>query len=51
MTTDRSTILGLLAERRREIIARFGVKRVALFGSAARDELDTTSDVDVLVEF
>ena len=51
MTTNRSTILGLLAERRQDIAARFGVKRVALFGSAARDELDTTSDVDVLVEF
>ena len=28
-----------------------GVKRVVLFGSATRDELDTTSDADVLVEF
>ena len=51
MTTNRSEILGLLAERRQEIVARFGVKRVAPFGSAARGELDTTSDVDALVEF
>ena len=51
MTTNRSDIIALLAERRQEIVARFGVKRVALFGSAARDELNTTSDVDVLVEF
>jgi predicted nucleotidyltransferase len=51
MTTNRSKVLGLLAERRQEIAARFGVKRVALFGSAARDELGTNSDVDVLVEF
>ena len=51
MTTNRSEILGLLAERRQEIVARFGVKRVALFGSAARDELDANGDVDVLVEF
>lgn len=27
------------------------MKHVALFGSAARDELGATSDVDVLVEF
>jgi predicted nucleotidyltransferase len=51
MTTNRSKIIGLLAECRQEIVARFGVKRVALFASAARNELDTTSDVDVLVEF
>ena len=51
MTTNQSKILGLLAERRQEIVARFGVKRVSLFGSVVRDELDTTSDVDVLVEF
>jgi predicted transcriptional regulator of viral defense system/predicted nucleotidyltransferase len=51
MTKNRPKILGLLAERRQEIAVRFGVKRFALFGSAARDELDTTSDVDVLVEF
>ena len=51
MTTNRSKILALLAERRQEIVTRFGVKRVALFGSAARDELNATSDVDVLVEF
>ena len=43
MTTNRSEILGLLAERQQEIVARFGVKRVAPFGSAARGELDPTS--------
>ena len=51
MTTNRSKILALLGERRQEITARFGAKSVALFGSAARDELNATSDVDVLVEF
>jgi len=51
MTINRSAILELLVQRRQEITARFGVKRVALFGSAARDELDAASDVDVLVEF
>jgi predicted nucleotidyltransferase len=29
----------------------FGVTRIAIFGSAARDELSELSDVDVLVEF
>jgi predicted nucleotidyltransferase len=33
------------------ILERFGVKRLALFGSTARDEAGENSDVDVLVEF
>lgn len=48
---NRTQILALLAERQQEIAVRYGVKRLALFGSAARDELGATSDVDVLVEF
>ena len=32
-------------------IRAFGVKRVALFGSYARDENSSSSDVDILVEF
>ena len=51
MTTDASQILLILKERRREIATRFGVKRLGLFGSAARGELREDSDVDVLVEF
>ena len=48
---DRQQILAALTERRNEIAERFGVARLALFGSAARDELRDDSDVDVLVEF
>jgi len=33
------------------ICRRYGVKRMALFGSAARNELRPESDVDLLVEF
>lgn len=51
MTMKRQQILAALAECRPEVAARFGVKRLSLFGSAARDEMDERSDVDVLVEF
>lgn len=51
MTIDRQQILAVLAERQQEIAARFGVKWLALFGSAARNELRPDSDVDVLVAF
>jgi hypothetical protein len=32
-------------------VTRFGVRRIALFGSVVRDEARQDSDVDVLVEF
>jgi len=35
----------------RQALKRYGVKSLALFGSAARGELRKRSDVDVLVQF
>jgi hypothetical protein len=49
MNKDR--ILALLNQHREEMRTRFKVKHLALFGSAARDEMSGTSDVDMLVEF
>ena len=51
MAMKRQQILASLAECQPEVAARFGVKRLSLFGSAARDEMGEGSDVDVLVEF
>ena len=48
---NRSTILRLLSEHLAEVRDRYQVKRLALFGSAARDEMRTDSDIDILVEF
>ena len=48
---DRASILALLQEHRDLIATRFGARHLALFGSAARDELRPESDVDVLVDF
>lgn len=48
---NRSKILSALNTHREEIVRRFAVKSLSLFGSAARDELREGSDVDVLVEF
>ena len=48
---NRSQVLALLGDRRNEIMRRFAVKRLSVFGSAARDEMRDDSDIDVLVEF
>jgi uncharacterized protein len=48
---NRDLVLQTLRAHRSELAARFGARNIGLFGSAARDELGPTSDVDVLVEF
>ncbi len=45
----REKALRILSENREEI-EEFGVVRLAIFGSVARDEAGPESDVDVLVE-
>ena len=48
---NRTTTLQLLTEHKKELTQRFGVVRLALFGSAVRDVAQNGSDVDVLVAF
>ena len=48
---NRDQVLSLLNQHREDIQQRFAIKHLALFGSAARDEMHEGSDVDVLVEF
>lgn len=47
----RKEALDLLSKSKPELQARFGVIRLGLFGSTARDQSTPESDVDVLVEF
>jgi predicted nucleotidyltransferase len=47
---QREEVIQRLAERRQEL-AQFGVQSLAIFGSVARDEGDSDSDIDILVEF
>ena len=46
----RDEVLAFLAQHQAELAA-FGLRRLALFGSVARNEAGPNSDVDVLVEF
>ena len=48
---NKREILDVLHNHLDEIVRRFDVKQLGLFGSAARDEMTEQSDIDVLVEF
>ena len=48
---DKSLVLNLLRTQIEVTRRRFGAKHISVFGSAARDELNEASDIDVLVEF
>jgi predicted nucleotidyltransferase len=48
---NRTRALQLLTQHKAQLAKRFGVTRLALFGSTARDAAREDSDVDVLVAF
>ena len=48
---NRQQTLQILAKAKPELARRFGVTRLALFGSTARDEAQPGSDVDIIVSF
>jgi uncharacterized protein len=47
----RDVVIQTLQKQNAELHQQFGVKALSLFGSVARDEATSTSDVDLLVEF
>ena len=47
----KEEVLKLLIQHKPELIRRFGITDLALFGSTARDEAQEGSDIDVMVEF
>ncbi len=46
----KKDVVGLL-RKNREKIKEFGVKRIGIFGSVARNEATEYSDIDIVVEF
>ncbi len=47
----QDTVFQILRQKDAELRSKFGVKSLLLFGSVARDEATSASDVDLLVEF
>lgn len=48
---NRDEVLKVLREHKAILTRRFGVTNLAVFGSAARDEMSSESDIDILVRF
>ncbi len=48
---NRARVLELLTQSKPLLMERYGVTRLALFGSAARDTARFDSDIDILVAF
>ena len=48
---NRKQTLDILTKLKPELGKRFGVTRLALFGSMVRDEARPNSDVDIIVSF
>jgi len=47
----RERVIEILRGQQGYLAAEFGIRRIGLFGSFARDEADDSSDVDLIVEF
>jgi predicted nucleotidyltransferase len=47
---NEKEVLRILQQEKPELVRRYGLKRLALFGSYAREDQREDSDVDVLVE-
>jgi uncharacterized protein len=48
---NRSRALELLTQSKPTLVARYGVTELALFGSTARNDARSDSDIDILVAF
>jgi uncharacterized protein len=48
---ERDNVIRILKDKKAELSVQYGVKSLSIFGSVARDEASSASDVDLIVEF
>ena len=48
---QKTKVIELLTKAKPLLIQKFGITRMALFGSTARDEATENSDIDILISF
>lgn len=51
MKYDKKIILKLLAAKKEELVEKYQVSELGLFGSYARGDVHAESDIDILVDF
>jgi uncharacterized protein len=51
MMTDLATVKKLLAQLKPELIDKYHVNSIGLFGSIVRDDFNSSSDIDIIVDF
>ncbi len=49
--TDLNTIKQILTQLKPELIAKYNVSSIGLFGSVVRDDFTPSSDIDIIVDF
>ncbi len=47
---NKETILDFLRKNKTKFQREFGIKKIGLFGSFARDSADETSDIDIVIQ-
>ena len=48
---DTNQIIVILSKQKKELIKKYPISEMALFGSCARGDHDKNSDIDILVDF
>ena len=48
---NRQRAIKILTQLKPELVKRFGITRLALFGSTVRDEAREDSDIDIIISF
>ena len=48
---EQTKVIKILTKIKPLLIQKFGITRMALFGSTARDEATENSDIDILISF
>jgi uncharacterized protein len=48
---DRENISRLLSEKKQELVEKYHLRSIGIFGSVNRDDFRPDSDIDILVDF
>ena len=50
MSPDRSTIIAMIGKSKSDLMVKYDIFRIGIFGSVARGDANEESDIDIVVE-